>query len=180
MANDTEARSQITLLGGQQNQAQVVYGNLLSLPYGGGLLYVQPVYLKSNVANAYPLMRLVLVSYGTVVGFADTLQGAINKLLDKAAVAPPTGEQPPPEQPTQPTQPTNPGVGALTPEMATAIGKIDAAMEKLRATSPGDFAAYGAALAELDAALKEFEAAQAAAAGSGATPPPATPSPTPS
>ena len=33
---------------------------------------------------------------------------------------------------------------------------------------------------EFDAALKEFEAAQAAAAGSGATPPPATPTPTPS
>ena len=44
----TEARSQITLLGGQRNQAQVVYGNLLSLPYGGGLLYVQPVYLQER------------------------------------------------------------------------------------------------------------------------------------
>ena len=54
-------------------------------------------------------------------------------------------------------------MGTLTPEMAAAIAKIDAAMEKLRATSPGDFAAYGAALAELDAALKEFDAAQAAA-----------------
>jgi uncharacterized membrane protein (UPF0182 family) len=125
-------------------------------------------------------MRLVLVSYGTVVGFDDTLQGAINNLLEKAAQAPPSGENPPPEQPTQPTQPTTPGVGTLTPEMAAAINKIDAAMEKLRSTSPGDFAAYGAALAELDAALKEFEAAQAAAAANGATPPPATPTPTPS
>ena len=28
------------------------------------MLYVEPVYVKSNVQNAYPLMQLVLVSYG--------------------------------------------------------------------------------------------------------------------
>jgi hypothetical protein len=179
MANDTAARSQITLLGGQANQASVVYGNLLSLPYGGGLLYVQPVYLKSNVENAYPLMRLVLVSYGNLVGFDASLQGAINNLLEKAGEATPSGQQPPPTQPTQPTQPTEPST--LSPEMAAAIAKIDAAMEKLRTVAPGDFAAYAAALAELDTALKEFDAAQAAAGNGGTAPSPAaTPSPTPS
>ncbi len=73
-------------------QAQVVYGNLLSLPYGGGLLYVQPVYLRStNVANPFPLMRLVLVSYGSTVGFSDTLGGAIQELVKKSGQTPPTG-----------------------------------------------------------------------------------------
>jgi len=172
MANDVDARSRITLLGGQ-GQAQVVYGNLLSLPYGGGLLYVQPVYLKSaNVANPFPLMRLVLVSYGTQVGFDTTLQGAIKQLVDKGAQNPPTtGEQPGGEQPTPGQQP------GLTADMAAAIAKIDAALDKLRAAQQsGDFTAYGQALAELEAATKEFEAAQARA--SGATPAP-TPSPSP-
>ena len=61
--------------------------------------------------------------------------------------------------------------------MAAAIAKIDAALGKLRAAQQaGDFTAYGQALAELEAATKEFEAAQARA--SGATPAP-TPSPSP-
>ena len=35
-----------------------------------------------------------------------------------------------PEQPGQPTQPTTPGGGTLTPELAAAIAKIDAAMDE--------------------------------------------------
>jgi len=169
MANDTDARSQITLLGGGGQQAQVVYGNLLSLPYGGGMLYVQPVYLKSNVQNPFPLMRLVLVSFGSRVAFAPTLQAAIQQLVQKAgqpaeqpgAQPPPPGEQPPP----------------TTSELAAAAAKIQTAIDKLHAAQQtGNFAAYGQALADLDAAVKEFQAAQASASG-GTTP---TPTPSPS
>jgi len=173
MANDVDARSRITLLGGQ-GQAQVVYGNLLSLPYGGGLLYVQPVYLKSaNVANPFPLMRLVLVSYGTQVGFDTTLQGAIKQLVDKGAQNPPTtGEQ----QPGGEQQPPS-GEQALSADMAAAIAKIDAALGKLRTSQQaGDFATYGQALAELQTAMAEFKAAQARASGATSSP---TPSPSP-
>ncbi len=67
---DDAARQQINLLQAG-NQARVVYGNLLSLPYANGMLYVQPVYVESvNVQSPFPLMRLVLVSYGSTVGFA--------------------------------------------------------------------------------------------------------------
>ena len=60
----------------RRNQAQVLYGNLLSLPFGDGMLYVEPVYVKSNQENAYPLLQKVLMSYGdggTYVVLADTL-----------------------------------------------------------------------------------------------------------
>jgi uncharacterized membrane protein (UPF0182 family) len=169
MANDGDVRSRITLLQGQGGQSQVVYGNLLSLPYGGGMLYVQPLYVKSaNVANAFPLMRLVLVSYGSQVGFDSTLQGAIINLVAKG------GEQPqnPPQNPQEPQQPGAPP--ALSPELSSAAGKIQTAIDKLQdAQQSGDFRAQGEALAELDAAMKEFEAASR----SGAAPTP-TPSPT--
>ena len=62
--------------------------------------------------------------------------------------------------------------------MAAAAAKIDAAIAKLHAAQvAGDFAAQGQALAELDAATKEFQAALAKANGS--TPAPSTsPKPT--
>src|SRR4029450_2946551 len=125
MVNDGDVRQRITLLGGQ-GSAQVVYGNLLSLPYGGGLLYVQPVYLKStNVQNPYPLMRLVLVSYGSTVGFSDTLSGAIQELVKKTGQTPPTGEQPPPDAGQPPTT-----GGQVSAELLAAANRLDAAITK--------------------------------------------------
>ncbi|MDT5025167.1 MAG: uncharacterized protein QOE61_1593, partial [Micromonosporaceae bacterium] len=168
MATDGDAISRINLLKGQGTQAQVVYGNLLSLPYGGGLLYVQPVYVKSANVNPFPLMRLVLVSYGSLVGFDTTLQGAINALVKKAgetttgAGPPPGGTQTPPNTPP-----------AQNAEVAAAAAKIDAAITRLHDTqAKGDFAGYGAALGELDAAVKEFQAAQAKATGTAPAPAP--------
>lgn len=175
MATDGQAIQQINLLKGQGTQAQVVYGNLLSLPYGGGLLYVQPVYVKSaSAANAFPLMRLVLVSYGTLVGFDSTLQGAINALVRKAGEAPPQtqpGNQPPPATGQPP---------ALTRDLAAAAAKIDAAFTKLKAAqASGDFVMQGQAMAELEAATKEFQAALARAQATPTPTPAPTPAPTP-
>lgn len=187
MATDAQAISQINLLKGQGTQAQVVYGNLLSLPYGGGLLYVQPVYVKFANANAFPLMRLVLVSYGTLVGFDTTLTGAINAMVKKAGetVGQPPGGQPPPAQPpatspsaTQP--PTGQPPSLQNAELAAAAARVDTAIGKVRtAQQAGDFKAYGDALAELDAAMKEFQSALAKAAPP-APAAPSSPAPAPS
>ena len=38
-----------------------IRGNLLTLPVGGGLLYVQPVYVQSTSDTSYPLLRKMLV-----------------------------------------------------------------------------------------------------------------------
>lgn len=173
MVNDTDTRQRITLLGGQ-GSATVVYGNLLSLPYGGGLLYVQPVYLKSsNVANPYPLMRLVLVSYGSTVAYGLSLDEAIQALVKKGQ-ADGNGQTPPPSG-----TPTTPGTGtALPADLLAAAQKLDAAIAKVQAAqASGDFAAYGQALGELQTAMTEFKAVQARLAG---TPAGASPSPSPS
>ena len=57
-----------------------------------------------------------------------------------------------------------PGTGAdATPELATAAQAIQTAIGNLRtAQQSGDFAAQGTALAALDAAVQQFQAAQAA------------------
>ena len=64
-----------------QGGSQVIKGNLLTLPVGGGLLYVQPVYVQLSSGTQYPLLRKVLVSFGDNVGFADTLSGALDQVF---------------------------------------------------------------------------------------------------
>ncbi|GAA1936164.1 UPF0182 family membrane protein [Nocardioides marmoribigeumensis] len=65
--------------------SSIVYGNLLTLPVGGGLLYVQPVYAVNPTGQGtYPVLRFVLASFGQDAGYGTTLKGALDDVLDKA------------------------------------------------------------------------------------------------
>jgi len=77
--SNPEISKELNLLS--QEGSQVIKGNLLTLPVGGGLLYVQPVYVQSSSGTQYPLLRKVLVSFGDNVGFADTLSGALDQVF---------------------------------------------------------------------------------------------------
>ena len=148
MENDATIRSQLTLL--KSETSEVVKGNLLSLPFGGGMLYVEPIYLKSKVENPYPLMKKVLLNYGDRVAFADTLDAAIKQLV-ASSPQPPAG-QPPPSTGEQP-----PPSGDLTAAAADLRKAID---DLKTAQQSGKLDEIGKALVALDAALKRFEDAQ--------------------
>jgi uncharacterized membrane protein (UPF0182 family) len=177
MTNNRDIRTQLSLLS-SDNKAQVLYGNLLSLPFGDGMLYVEPVYVKSNQEKAYPTMQQVLLSYGEYVTLASSLDAGIKQLVDMGKAGQPpaeTGGQPPTgEQP-----PTTGGEPALTPALAAAAAKVESAIVEVRAAqASGDFERYGRALKALEDAMNEFQAAQRAATASPAPPP--SPAPTPS
>lgn len=61
--------------------SKVISGNLLTLPVGGGLLYVQPVYVKASTGTSFPLLQKVLVSFGDEIAFEDTLDAALDELF---------------------------------------------------------------------------------------------------
>jgi uncharacterized membrane protein (UPF0182 family) len=77
--SDAEVGQQLNLL--RQGQTEVISGNLLTLPVGGGLLYVQPVYVRSTGDTSYPLLRKILVSFGDKIAFEDTLDEALDSLF---------------------------------------------------------------------------------------------------
>ncbi|MEU4713521.1 UPF0182 family protein [Micromonospora purpureochromogenes] len=181
MTNNANIRQQLNLLS--SNQAQVHYGNLLSLPFGDGMLYVEPVYVKSNQQDAYPLLQKVLLSYGdggSYVVLADNLTDGIKQLVDQGKRAgqgttPPPGGTPPP-----PPGGTNPP--PLTGELAAAAERVQTAIVEVKAAqTSGDFERYGRALKALDEAMTAFQQAQQTA-GPAPTPSgsPSAPSPTPS
>jgi uncharacterized protein len=174
MTNLNAARQDITLL--ESSASRPVFGNLLSLPVGGGMLYVQPLYLRTvQGENTFPFLHKVLVNFGDKAAYANTLQEGIEQLVGQAGTPPttnpPPGTNPPP---TSGTQPPNEALAAAAAKVQAAITEVRAAQQS------GDFERYGRALKALEDAMKEFENAQKAAssAGSptpGASSPPASP-----
>ncbi|MFE0591786.1 UPF0182 family protein [Micromonospora echinospora] len=178
MTNNAAIRQQLNLLS--SNQAQVQYGNLLSLPFDNGMLYVEPVYVKSNQQDAYPLLQKVLLSYGdggSYVVLANNMEEGIKQLVEQgkqaAAGNPPPageGETPPPPAAGGETPPP------LTGELAEAAQRVQTAIAEVKAAqTSGDFERYGRALKALDEAMTAFQQAQRAA-----TPAPSAPGASPS
>ena len=61
---------------------QVEFGNLLTLPVEGGLLYVQPVYTRNQGASGtFPLLQYVVTSFGQRVGIGRTLEQSLQVSL---------------------------------------------------------------------------------------------------
>ncbi|WEV59653.1 UPF0182 family protein [Bifidobacterium sp. ESL0728] len=77
--SNADVSKELNLLG--TGSTKVVRGNLLTLPLGGGLVYVEPVYVQSSGATSFPLLKKVLVAFGDQVGFADTLDEALDQVF---------------------------------------------------------------------------------------------------
>ena len=77
--SDSDVSKLLNLL--RQGSTEVLNGNLLTLPIGGGLLYVQPVYIRSTGETSFPLLKKVLVAFGDQIAFEDTLDAALNDLF---------------------------------------------------------------------------------------------------
>jgi hypothetical protein len=146
----------------------VTYGNLLTLPVAGGLLYVEPIYIEQKDENAFPQLARVLVYFGGRVGFEPTLQGALEEVFGAGAgneVTPPdTGEEPPgtstPSTPPSTTQPP-PDSGGANPALDQAVQDIGTALDQLKAAQQsGNFTAQGQALSDLEKAVAAYEAAK--------------------
>ncbi|WP_138275115.1 UPF0182 family protein [Rhodoluna limnophila] len=149
---DSEVSRLLNIL--RQGSTQVLNGNLLTLPVGGGLLYVQPVYIKSTGETSFPLLKKVLVAFGDKIAFEDTLDEALDSLFggnsgaeagDGDGVTVP--EEPGVEEPT-----TGEGTNAA---LAAALEKARKAMlDREAAMAAGDWAAYGKADDALKAAIE--------------------------
>jgi uncharacterized membrane protein (UPF0182 family) len=61
--------------------AEVVQGNLLVMPVGEALLYVEPVYLRAR-QGGLPTLTRVVVSDGSRIAMESTLARSIDALLE--------------------------------------------------------------------------------------------------
>ena len=137
----------VTLLNSQGSS--VKYGNLLTLPVGGGLLYIEPLYVEA-AGNPYPILQYVLAAFGDRVAFGSSLTGALDTLFGAGAgqQAPDAGQGNNSPSPTPSgsasaspsgSAPSSPapggGGGSISPELQSALNQLATAYENLQKAS---------------------------------------------
>ena len=133
-----------------QHGSRVVRGNLLVIPIGDSILYVEPLYLKSENA-AIPELKRVIISYLDRIAMRPTLDDALAAVFGGGtpAQAPPTQTGVP--QPTPPTP-------APSPAMTLRARALELYEKAERLQRTGDWAGYGATMKELGDVLRDLAA----------------------
>ena len=150
--------SQFTLWS--QAGSSVIRGNLIVVPVGDSLLYLQPVYLQSTSA-AFPEFQKIIVASPTAIVWGDSLREALEALLERQGQGPgpsPTpgpGPTPTPGPSGTPGPSVSPGPGDELP--SDVDGLIQYANDHFEAAQAaqrtGDWATYGAEIDKVEAAL---------------------------
>ncbi len=136
-----------------QAGSHVIRGNLLVLPIGDSLLYVEPIFLEAERGGLPELARVIVLFQETVV-MEETLERALVRIFGEPDKPPPeSGTE---EKPTEPGAPAAPDPDAA-PDVASLIQQarqlFDQAQQRQR---EGDWAGYGKAIGELEKVLNEL------------------------
>jgi len=159
---DPDISAQFTLW--DQSGSQVIRGNLIVVPVGDSLLYLQPVYLQST-GSSFPEFQRIIVASPTEVVWAPTLGQSLRLLLE-AQGTPGPGPSPSPGPSPGPTPSSGPSPSPsaspgdeLPADLAGLIAYANAHFESAQAAlRAGDFARYGVEIAKVEAALRRLDA----------------------
>jgi uncharacterized membrane protein (UPF0182 family) len=159
---DPEISAQFTLWS--QSGSKVIRGNLIVVPVGDSLVYLQPVYLQATSAK-FPAFQKIIVASPTTVVWGDTLRQALDQLLRDQAGGPGPSASPTPPGPTPTPGPTaTPGPSGApgpTPPSGDVAALVDYANQHFelaqKALRDGDFATYGAEIKLVQQALGQLE-----------------------
>ncbi len=135
---DTVISSQLTLWS--QVGSTVLRGNTLVVPIEDSLLYVEPIYLKSDTESNFPEMKMVVVSFGDTIIMEPTLNQAIERLF---------GVYTEPEEPVE-HEYDNTNINDLIKQANNLFIKATEAQQR------GDWASYGENLKDLENILNQL------------------------
>lgn len=137
---DTLISQQLSLWN--QMGSKVIRGNLLVIPVEDSVVYVEPLYLRSEQGQI-PELKRVIASYADRVAMEPTLEAALAAVLG-ARGAPATPSPPVAAPPSTARKPAGP------PPTLTARQHYEAALEGLRR---GDWSAFAREMEALDRSL---------------------------
>ncbi len=137
---DTIISSQLTLWS--QVGSTVLRGNTLVVPIEDSLLYVEPIYLKSDTESNFPEMKMVVVSFGEKIVMEPTLDKAIERIF---------GIYDSPEEQPAKEEYDNTNVNDLIKQANNVFG------EATEASQRGDWSEYGEKLSELEDILNRLK-----------------------
>ncbi|HET7584007.1 MAG TPA: UPF0182 family protein [Gemmatimonadaceae bacterium] len=156
---NTEISQQLSLW--DQRGSQVLRGDLLVIPIGESLLYVQPLYLRAQ-GGEIPELKRVIIAYQNTVVMEPTLAEGLARIFGgnaAGAQTAPSGEERPAAAEAAPA------AAPLSPRAATLVTQAEEhyrrAMEAQRA---GDWATYGAEITRVGELLRQLRAQQSSPA----------------
>ena len=150
--NDPNISQDLTLW--RQGGSTVIRGNLLTIPVGDSLLYVEPVYITSQNAASLPEIKRIVVAYDDKVVMEPTLTEGLNKIFG-SNVMPET-----PQAPAEPGQsgteqtPQQPSAGNLNQQLIDAYAKVQ------QYQKAGDWENFGKAMSELEKIIGQISQQQ--------------------
>jgi uncharacterized protein len=116
--------------------SEVVRGDLLVLPMGDSILYVEPIFLRST-ESSFPEFKRVILASQNKLAFADSLEQGIRQLLGEATIPPPDG-----------------GGGELPGDVASLVADAQRLYAAAQAAlAAGDLGTYQARINELAAVI---------------------------
>lgn len=137
--SDTTIARELTLWG--QGGSKVVRGNLMVVPIEKSLLYVEPLYIKSNNESSLPELKQVIVGYGDKIVMRPTLEEAIYALFNVQAPISSTSAN---------------FLNGLEEEQV--IERVIAAFQEVKAaSSQNDWESFGASMKLLEDTIHELE-----------------------
>ncbi len=145
---DAQLSGQITLWN--QQGSKVKRGNLIIMPIGTGLLFVEPIYLQA-VRSPMPELRLVVLATQERLTYAANFDTALSQLMGEAPKAGVKEEQTgkPGEKPAAPSS---------SNELIKQAGQVFADYQRL--TAEGKLGEAGQKLDELKRILAQLQAGQ--------------------
>ena len=176
--SDETVKTSIRNLG--SDGSHIIWGNLLTVPLAGGLLYVEPMYVQGSSNSAYPTLQNILLQYGSKIAIVKTIKEGLDELFGPGAgdnaQATPNDSAPDPNAGATPPD-TNEGATPGGPDSGapdeSAQQQIDTANTQLQdaitaydtAAKNADYAGMGVAQQQIIDAAKALDAALAASGG---------------
>ncbi len=147
---DPVISQQITLWS--QSGSRVVRGNLLVIPIGDSLMYVEPLYLQAE-SSQLPELKRVIVSFDNRIAMEESLADALQVVFGGGS-----GTASTPTDDTRPAAEGSPDAAGWQDLAARAQTELQQAIEAQRA---GDWAGYGDALDALEHTIGDLVGASA-------------------
>ena len=141
-----------------QRGSDVIRGDLLVIPIGKSLLYVQPLYLKAEQGEL-PELKRVIVSTGGRVAWAETFGEALEKLMGQKVVSGVGTQTVVTDEKSGAVSASQAAGGETQPAAAAPLARqaqeyYDAAQKAQRA---GDWARYGEYIKKLGAVIARMQ-----------------------
>jgi len=145
IGQDTVITEQLALWG--RGGSRVIRGNLLLIPLGKSILYVEPVFLEAETGGL-PQLKRVIVAAGDQIAMEPTLKGSIAAIF--GAEAPPTEPVVTPPALPETVEPVAADIASLIEEAQQHYNKA------LQNQREGDWAGYGEEMDALEAVLAQL------------------------